>query len=217
MTENQLKPKVFIVDDDSSVRRGVARLLRSAGFDVKAFSSAREFLELERFDGPACLILDVQMPGMDGLDLQKELNARGLALPIIFLTGHGDIPMSVQAIKAGAADFLPKPFDDDVLLDTVRRALEKDTLKYRERAELSGIKERITRLTPREYEIFTYVITGLLNKQIAAELGIAEKTVKVHRGRVTRKLGVVSVAEMVRLAQRAGITPPDLHHLRPYC
>ncbi len=210
MTKNQLEVKVFIVDDDPSVRRGVARLLRSSGFEVEAFPSAREFLARERFDGPACLILDVMMDEMDGLDLQQELNTRGLTLPIIFITGHGDIPMSVQAMKEGAADFFPKPFDDGALLESVRRALEKDTLDYRERAELAGIKERLARLTPREYEIFTYVITGLLNKQIAGELGIAEKTVKVHRGRVTRKLGVVSVAELVRLSERAGITPPEV-------
>ena len=208
--KNQLKSKVLVVDDDPSVRRGVARLLRSAGFEIEAFTSAREFLERERFDGPSCLVLDVKMPEMDGLDLQKELNSRGLTLPIIFITGHGDIPMSVKAMKAGAVDFLPKPFDDDALLGTVRRAIENDTLKYRERAELAGIKERIATLTTREYEIFTYASTGLLNKQIAAELGIAEKTVKVHRGRVTRKLGVVSVAELVRLARKAGITPPEV-------
>jgi len=210
MTKNQIESKVFIVDDDPSVRRGVARLLRSAGFQVETFASAREFLERERFDGPACLILDVMMDGMDGLDLQQELSARGLTLPIIFITGHGDIPMSVTAIRAGAVDFLPKPFDDEALLDTVRRTIENDALKYRERARIIGIKDLLATLTPREHEIFTYVITGLLNKQIAAELGIAEKTVKVHRGRVMRKLRVVSVAELVRLAAKAGIVPPEV-------
>ncbi|MEA1927691.1 MAG: response regulator, partial [Candidatus Auribacterota bacterium] len=161
MIKNQIKRRVFIVDDDPSVRRGVARLLRSTGFEVEAFTSAREFLERELLDGPSCLVLDVRMDGMDGLDLQEELNARGLTLPIIFITGHGDIPMSVKAMKAGAADFLPKPFDDNALLATVRRALKKDALEYRSRAELAGIKERIATLTPREYEVFTYVITGL--------------------------------------------------------
>jgi FixJ family two-component response regulator len=210
MVKNQMKQKVFVVDDDAAVRRGVSRLLRSANLEAETFASAREFLKRERFDGPACLVLDVMLPEMDGLNLQQELHTRGLAFPIIFITGQGDIPMSVQAMKAGAADFLPKPFDEASLLAAVRRALEKDEESYRDRSELDGIKERIAGLTPREYEIFTYVITGLLNKQIASELGIAEKTVKVHRGRVTRKMGVVSVAELVRLAEKAGITPPEV-------
>jgi FixJ family two-component response regulator len=202
-------PSVFVVDDDSSIRRSLARLFKSAGFPVELFASAEEFLEGVAPERAGCVVLDVQMPGVDGMALQSRLRNAGYALPIVFLTGHGTIPMSVQAMKDGAIDFLTKPVDDDDLLTAVRRALERDRQDRVEREEGAAIQERIEELTPREYEILTYVLTGLLNKQIAHALDISEKTVKVHRGRVMEKLGVTSVAELVRLAGRAGVKPAE--------
>jgi two-component system response regulator FixJ len=202
-------PSVFVVDDDSSVRRSLARLFKSAGLPVELFASAEEFLEGVAPERAGCVVLDVQMPGVDGMALQSRLRNAGYALPIVFLTGHGTIPMSVQAMKDGAIDFLTKPVDDDDLLTAVRRALERDRQDRVEREEGAAIQERIEELTPREYEILTYVLTGLLNKQIAHALDISEKTVKVHRGRVMEKLGVTSVAELVRLAGRAGVKPAE--------
>ncbi|MCH8963046.1 MAG: response regulator transcription factor [Bacteroidetes bacterium] len=202
MTENL--PRVFIIDDDESVRRSLRRLITSAGYDVETFESANEFLAFDLYDGPCCLILDVRMPGLTGLDLQEELNNAHLDLPIIFITGHGDIPMSVKAMKAGAVDFLPKPFEDQQLLDAVHQAIEKHKVSRQERAALARIERRIASLTSREYQVFALVITGLLNKQIAAELGVTEKTVKVHRARVMQKMEVVSLAELARLAERIG-------------
>jgi FixJ family two-component response regulator len=155
-------------------------------------------------------VLDIRMPGLSGLDLQRELAAKDYSIPIIFITGHGDIPMSVQAMKAGAVDFLPKPFSDQELLDAIHAALEKDTLAREERAELSNIQRRIGSLTPREHEVFVRVVTGMLNKQIASELGASEKTVKVHRARVMQKMGVQSLAELVHLAEKAGIPTPKV-------
>jgi len=203
------KPTVFIIDDDASIRKSLSRLLRSADYTVETFPSAEEFLRREHFDGIGCLLLDVQMPGLSGTDLQEELSRAAYSMPIIFITGHGNIPMSVQAMKKGAVNFLAKPFDDDELLQGVRDALEKDRKAKAERAEVHDALRCIEQLTPREQEVLRYVITGMLNKQIASKLGIAEKTVKVHRGRVMEKLGVDSVAELVRLAEKAGIKPPE--------
>jgi FixJ family two-component response regulator len=201
---------VFIVDDDASVRRGLTRLVKSAGLNAVALSSAREFLESELPEAPCCLVLDVRMPGLSGPDLQDEMQARGLDVPIIFITGHGNVPMSVRAMKAGAVDFLEKPFDDKILLETISRALEKHDRITATKAEVREIQQRIDTLTPREKEVLGFLITGMLNKQIAYELGITEKTIKVHRARVLSKTGVVSIAELVRLAGKAGIRPAEV-------
>jgi len=198
-------PTVFIIDDDPSVRKSLSRLVRSLGFGSESFASAEEFLGRERYDGVGCIVLDVRMPGLSGMELQNELVKGEFSMPIIFITGHGDIPMSVQAMKKGAVDFLPKPFDDDELLEAVQKAIEKDREAKAERSATRDILTRIERLTTRECEILRYVITGMLNKQIAFKLDIAEKTVKVHRGRIMEKLGAHSVAELVRLAEKAGI------------
>jgi len=205
---NSLNPIIFVVDDDLSVRKGLGRLLRSTGYDIETFGSAQEFLEMTTdCPGPACLILDVKMPGLNGLDLQNQLQQREYAMPVIFITGHGDIPMSVKAMKRGAIDFLTKPFDEEDLLKAIQEALKKDITNRRAMYEKQNILQQVKSLTPREYEILSYVITGMLNKQIAYELDISEKTVKVHRGRVMQKLDVDSVAELVRLAEKAGIKP----------
>ncbi len=204
---NEAAPTVFVVDDDASVCRALQRLLASVKLRVETFASAREFLGCQPARGPACLVLDVRMPGLSGLDLQHELSRADQALPIIFITGHGDIPMSVRAMKAGAVDFLQKPFNDQELLDAVHQALARNRRARRERAELAEIEQRLGSLTRREYEVLTLVITGMLNKQIAAELGVVEKTIKVHRARVMQKLRVVSVAELVRLAEKAAVPP----------
>jgi len=198
-------PTVFIIDDDPSVRKSLSRLVRSLGFGSESFASAEEFLGRERYDGVGCIVLDVRMPGLGGMELQDELVKGEFSMPIIFITGHGDIPMSVQAMKKGAVDFLPKPFDDDELLEAVQKAIEKDREAKAERSATRDILTGIERLTTRECEILRYVITGMLNKQIAFKLDIAEKTVKVHRGRIMEKLGAHSVAELVRLAEKAGI------------
>ena len=200
-------PTIFVIDDDASLRKSLSRLLRSAGYTTEAFASAEEFLARDHYGGIGCLLLDVQMPGLSGMDLQKELNRADYHMPIIFVTGHGDIPMSVEAMKDGALDFLTKPFHDKELLQVIEKAIEKDTYARAEYDEILDIRRRIERLTLRENEILGYVITGMLNKQIAFELGIAEKTVKVHRGRIMEKLCVASVAELVRLAEKAGIKP----------
>ena len=198
---------VFIIDDDPSVRKSLSRLLRSIGQTVETFSSAEEFLARDRFNGIGCILLDVQMPGLSGMDLQAALSKAETSMPIVFITGHGDIPMSVEAMRKGAVHFLTKPFDDNELLRAIGEAIEKDRKTKAEQTELQDLRERIRLLTPREYEILHYVITGMLNKQIAFTLGIAEKTVKIHRGRVMEKLHVDSVAELVRLAEKAGIEP----------
>ena len=200
-------PTIFVIDDDASLRKSLSRLLRSAGYTTEAFASAEEFLARDHYGGIGCLLLDVQMPGLSGMDLQKELNKADYHMPIIFITGHGDIPMSVEAMKDGALDFLTKPFHDKELLQVIEKAIEKDTYARAEYDEILDIRRRIERLTLRENEILGYIITGMLNKQIACELGIAEKTVKVHRGRIMDKLCVASVAELVRLAEKAGIKP----------
>ncbi len=200
---------VFVIDDDASVRKSLSRLLRSAGYTAETFASAEEFLGREHFNGIGCLLLDVQMPGLSGMDLQNELNKADYHMPIIFITGHGDIPTSVEAMKKGASDFLTKPFDDKELLRTVENAIEKDRQARTEYNEILDIRRRINLLTPRENEILRHIISGMLNKQIALKLGIAEKTVKVHRGRVMEKLRVDSVAELVRLAERVGFKPTE--------
>ena len=207
MTE--VKPTVFVIDDDASVCKSLSRLLRLLGFEAETFVSAELFLERKHYDGVGCIILDVQMPGLSGMDLQEELNKADYHMPIIFITGHGDIPTSVQAMKKGAVDFLTKPFDDEELLEAVRKAIEKDRKSRADSIEVQGIRRRIDGLTPRELEVLGYVITGMLNKQIALKLDIAEKTVKVHRGRIMEKLNAGSVAELVRLAEKAGIKPLD--------
>jgi RNA polymerase sigma factor (sigma-70 family) len=195
---------VLVVDDDPSVRKASARLFRAAGFQVETFGTAQEFLEYQRPDQPSCLVLDVRMPGLNGVELQEQLKARDADLPIVFMTGHGDIPMTVKAIKAGAVDFLPKPVSDERLLQAVAEAVDKNALTRRQSAELAEFRKRVESLSPRESEVMKLVINGLLNKQIAKQLGISEATVKVHRGRVMEKTEVESVAELVRRCERAG-------------
>jgi RNA polymerase sigma factor (sigma-70 family) len=198
------------VDDDDSVRRALQRLARSVGLNVEAFSSAQEFLDRYDPSRPGCLVLDVRMPGLSGLDLQDELNVRGITIPVIFMTGHGDVPMSVRAMKAGAVDFISKPFNDQVLLDAIQHALAKDQKSREEHSERLEILCRIERLTPREREVFALVVAGRLNKQIAQQLGTSEKTVKVHRARVMDKMEAESLAELVLLAQAAGLCKPKV-------
>ncbi len=202
---NHPSATVFVVDDDPSVLKGLARLLRSARLDVAAFDSPREFLERHDSAAPGCLVLDVAMPGLNGLELQEALAAEGSALPIIFLTGHGDIPKSVQAMKRGALDFLTKPVNDEDLLKAVHVAIEKDRAARQARAELEEIRARLDMLTPREREVLAHVVSGQLNKQIAADLGTVEKTIKVHRARVMEKMKAQSVADLVRLAEKLGL------------
>jgi FixJ family two-component response regulator len=201
-------PTVFVVDDDASVRGAVARLLHSAGYQTETFASAEGFLAQSRFDAPGCILLDVRMPGLNGLELQQALAAADRQLPIVFITGHGDVPMSVRAMKAGAEDFLPKPFDDEELLKAVARALNKSQREQNERTEVAEIRRRLSSLTPREREVLCHVVAGQLNKQIAADLSIAEKTIKVHRGRVMEKMGASSLAGLVAMTGRIGIHTP---------
>ncbi len=196
---------VYVVDDDPSVRAGLARLIKSVGVTVKTFASAPEFLEQAVSEGPGCVIADLRMPAMSGLELQDQLQARHLNLPVIFLTGFGTVPASVRAMKRGAVDFLEKPVDDQILLEAIFQALEKDRENRRKQAEMKTIQDRLTSLTPREYEVFTLIITGLLNKQVAYELGTTEKTIKVHRARLMEKMGCDSLAQLVRLAAKVGI------------
>jgi FixJ family two-component response regulator len=198
---------VYVVEDDEAVRRAVARLLRSAGLSVETFPSAKAFLEYPRADRPACLVLDVRLPGPSGLELQTALGDDQRALPIIFITGHGNVPMSVRAMKSGALDFLQKPFNDQALLEAVRRALDRSRQARAENAERTLVRCRFESLTPREREVLGLVVTGMLNKQIALRLGAAEKTIKVHRGRVMRKMVAESVADLVRMAQRLELSP----------
>jgi len=198
---------LFVIDDDASVRKGLTRLLRSAGYKSEIFQSASDFLTRPSHSGPSCVIVDVQMPGINGMDLQETLIQRHREEQLVFITGHGDIPMCAQAMKAGAVDFLPKPFRSDELLQCVERALLRSAEQRRRSAEQNEARRLLDLLTPREFEVMQLVITGMLNKQIAGELGTADKTVKVHRGRMMQKLGVASVAELVHLVQRAGTAP----------
>jgi len=205
---------VFVIDDDASVRKGVSRLLRSARYKSEAFESALDFLAREQHPGPACLIVDVRMPGINGMDLQETLIQRRREEQLVFITGHGDISMCAQAMKAGAADFLPKPFRSDELLQCVERALIRSAEQRLRSAGKNKTQHLLDSLTPREFEVLQLVITGMLNKQIAGELGTAEKTVKVHRGRMMQKLGVTSVAELVRLVEKAGVAPAARHETK---
>ena len=200
--------RVFVIDDDPSIRKGLARLLRLVHYETEVFQSASDFLERPRHPGPCCVIVDVQMPGLNGLKFQEALVQRRREEQLIFITGHGDIPMCARAMKAGAVDFLPKPFKPKELLKCVDRALAR-SVEERERAQRKNdARGLLDSLTPREFEVMELLTTGLLNKQVGAELGIAEKTVKVHRGRVTQKLQVTSVAELVQLMHKAGVAPP---------
>jgi FixJ family two-component response regulator len=199
-------PVVYVVDDDPSVRTALERLFTSVRLAVETFNSAREFLEHEQADVPGCLVLDVRLPGLSGLDLQTELAKSDADLPIVFITGHGDIPMSVRAIKAGAVDFLPKPFKNQDLLDAVGKAVDQHRQLRIDRAEHRKILGRIELLTDREREVLIHVVAGRMNKQIATRLGVTVATVKVHRGRAMQKMQVDSLAELVRLAERAGIS-----------
>lgn len=201
---SQPQPIIYIVDDDAGMRKALGRLCQATGWQVQLFESARDFLDRAVATGPGCLLLDVSMPGLSGLDLQAELAARRVQTPVVFLTGHGDIPTSVKAMKAGAVDFLTKPFQERSVVAVIEEALRKDARQRAEQDEREVIRRRLETLTPREREVFDLVIKGLLNKQIAAELGASEQTVKVHRGRVMEKMGVESVAELVQAAVKVG-------------
>ncbi len=206
MSENSFS--VFIVDDDQSIRSSLTMLLESAGYHVECFSSAIEFLESGIIHSKdSCIVLDVKMSGLTGLDLQKELTSINCITPIIFITGHGDIPMSVQAMKDGAVNFLPKPFDDDQLLDSISEALSMARETHEKKSRIEQIKQKIEKLTPRENEVLKHLITGLLNKQVAYELNISERTVKAHRKQILDKMGIKSMAELVRLTETIGIEP----------
>jgi len=200
---------VFVVDDDASIRDALKSLIRSVGLKVEAFGSPREFLQGKRPDAPSCLVLDVRLPGESGLDLQRELAEANIHIPIIFITGHGDIPMSVRAMKAGAVEFLTKPFRDQDLLDAIQVALERDRARRQRQAETAMLRERFESLTPREREVLPLVVSGLLNKQ-AAEVGMTEATVKVHRGQLMNKMGADSLPDLVRMAGKLGI--PESKH-----
>ncbi|MGZ8163763.1 MAG: response regulator transcription factor [Methylobacter sp.] len=200
-----LAPTVFVIDDDPSVLKALERLLRSSGLNVAMFASPQEFLEQYEPDLHGCLVLDVAMPCLNGLELQQILAVRDIELPVIFITGHGDIPMSVQAMKQGAVDFLTKPVHDNDLIEAIHAAIEKDRMIRLTSAELAEIRQRLATLTPREREVLGHVVAGRLNKQIAADLGIVEKTIKVHRAHLRTKLKVRSLADLVRLAEHGGI------------
>jgi FixJ family two-component response regulator len=208
MTTATAGPTVFIVDDDPSVRKSLRRVVTSAGYAAEDFASAQEFLARAPVAGPSCLVLDVRMPGLTGPDLQEMLARAAHRIPIVFVTGHGDVPMSVKAMKAGAVDFLTKPFGPESLLDAIERAVTQDVKDLREEGRTTEVVGRVKQLTAREAEVFALVVTGMLNKQIAGELGITEKTVKVHRARVMEKMRADSFADLVRLADRAGIVVP---------
>jgi FixJ family two-component response regulator len=196
---------VAIVDDDLSVRKGLERLIRSLGWQAQTFASAQEFLDCPRTEAPGCLVLDLQLPGLSGLDLQKRLAEAGLETPIIFLTGHGDIPASVKAMKAGAVEFLTKPVDEQILVNAIQEAIERDRRTREQQAETRDLRDRYRSLTTREQEVMQQVISGLLNKQVAADLNITEDTVKFHRGHIMRKMRADSLADLVRMAESLGI------------
>lgn len=201
---------VCVVDDDQSIRRGLRRLFKSASYATEMFASSEDYLARETFAGPICLVLDVRMPGLNGLDLQQVLESRGAWEQIVFITGHADVATCRQAMKNGAVDFLLKPFDDTELIEAVARAFVRARESLRQRAERRAARGMIDKLTPREFEVLRFVLVGMLNKQIASELKTAEKTIKVHRGRVMQKLGLTSVPDLVRLSQAAGIVPAPI-------
>jgi FixJ family two-component response regulator len=200
------EPIVFVVDDDRSVRCSIERLIQSIGLKVQTFRSAGEFLQRARPEGPACLVLDVRLPGLSGLDLQRELTNRGIQLPIIFITAHGDIPMTVRAMKGGAVEFLTKPFRTRHLLDAIRAAIERDRDTLKQRSEVAQLRNRYYLLTPREREVLAFLVVGLLNKQIAGELVTTERTIKFHRAHIMQKMRAESIADLVRMAQKLGLT-----------
>jgi FixJ family two-component response regulator len=202
------RPLVFVIDDDESVRKGLKRLLQSADYESELFSSASEFLARPSHPGPACVIVDVKMPGVNGIDFQKTLIQRRREEQLVFISGYGDIPMCAQVMKAGAVDFLPKPVKSRELLKCIEQALGRSAEQRRRTADRNSARRLLDLLTPREFEVMQFVITGMLNKQVADKLGMAEKTVKVHRGRVMQKLGVPSVAELVRLVEKAEASQP---------
>jgi FixJ family two-component response regulator len=202
-----LKSKIFVVDDDTKFNKSLERLVKSIGFEVETYTSAEEFLERRPYEGPSCLLLDVQMPGLTGPVLQRELANRNSTLPVIFLTAHADVPTGIKAMKDGAIDFLLKPVEEKKLFAAIDTALDKQMQLKKEQEEIDQINGLMASLTPREYEIVRWIITGMLNKQIAASINISERTVKAHRSQVMKKLHIVSVAELVRLTQKVNITP----------
>jgi FixJ family two-component response regulator len=202
---NLAEPIVFVLDDDKGIRAAIKNLLESVGLRVEALASPQEFMKEKYKNALGCLVLDVRLQAASGLDIQRELAAAGVDLPVIFITGHGDIPMSVQAMKAGAVDFLTKPFRDQDLLDAVRRAIERDRVRHQQKLETVEVRNRFETLTPREREVMALVIAGHLNKQVAAQMGTSETTAKIHRGQVMRKMQVQSLPDLVRMAERLGI------------
>jgi RNA polymerase sigma factor (sigma-70 family) len=205
----ETKPTIFIVDDDPSVRDSMELMLKSVGFNVKSFASAQEFLKANLQEGPGCLILDVRMPGMSGLDLQEKLVSAEAPLPVIFITGHGTVPMSVRAMKAGAVDFLQKPFEEQDLLDAIKRAITQQKEKKSEKDEADKVQQCIKALTSREYEVFSLLVTGMPNKEIAYKLGTSERTIKAHRAQIMEKMNAGSFADLVRFAEKLKTHPPE--------
>jgi FixJ family two-component response regulator len=208
---NEAVPVVFVVDDDPSVRRAIKRLVESVGLQVETFGSAQEFLHSERPDSASCLVLDIRLPGISGLDFQRELAKAGIHIAVVFITGHGDIPMTVRAMKAGAVEFLTKPFRDQDLLDAIQQGLERDRTRRAQESEVATLRERLELLTPREREVLPWVASGLPNKQIADAVGASEATIKVHRSQLMRKMGAPSLADLVRMAEKMGIAVPEIH------